>query len=56
MQLYKFHGYVTVGNVSPAKTQETNKKNEHYHWIVCRHSIQIYYVNWIVMFVDNCVG
>ena len=39
------HPNITVGNVSPALSQGINKKNEHYHWTICGHSIQIYYVN-----------
>ena len=31
-------------------------KNEHYHWTICGHSEQIYYVNGIVMIVDDWVG
>jgi len=27
------------------KEQGINEKNEHYHWIICRHSIQISHVN-----------
>jgi len=34
--LFKFHDYITVGNVSPAKKQGINEKNEDYHWIICR--------------------
>ena len=33
--------YFAVGNVSLAKKQGINEKNEHYHWIICRHSAQI---------------
>jgi len=50
--LLKFHGYITVGNVSPAKKQGINEKNEHYHWIICRHSIAYRFP----MIVENCVG
>jgi len=31
-------------------------KNEHYYWIICRHGLQISYVNWIVMIVENSAG
>ena len=27
------------------KAREITRKNEHYHWTFCGHSIQIYYVN-----------
>ena len=40
----------------PRSIKPGNEKNEHYHWIIYRHSIQISYVNWIVMIVENCVG
>jgi len=33
MELFKFRGYISVGNVFPAKSQDINKKNEHYRWI-----------------------
>ena len=33
--------YFAVGNVFPAYNQGINEKNEHYHWIICRHSIAI---------------
>jgi len=45
MYLCKFHVDITVGNISPAQKQGINQKNEHYHWITCRHSMQISYVN-----------
>jgi len=29
----------------PRSIKPGNEKNEHYHWIICTHSIQISYVN-----------
>ena len=33
--------YFTVENVSPAYNQGINEKNELYHWITCRHCVEI---------------